>query len=259
MRVASGAVVTIGYNGEIVRASAWRQGYPFGPELETMALADFYNRLFAGVDEDVVDAMERASVVRRLEPHSYLFDQYSEARGVYVLESGVIMIERSSAAGRRQILGFSYPGDFIGLTHDNHFEYSVQSLTQAEVREFPMAEFKRLADASDRLMTNVGRIGGSVFAHAIDQVFALGQKKAHERVCYLLQEIRNRGVGPDDLTVELPMTRQDIADYLGLTMETVSRAMRRLRNDGIIEIEGSQVVKLLEPDTISTLGSVTGD
>lgn len=224
-----------------------------------MALAEYYNRLFVDVDDNIVGRLEQASIVRTLDPHTYLFDQYSEARGVYVLEKGVIMIERSSAAGRRQILGFSYPGDFIGLTHNDFFEYSVQSLTQAEVREFPMGEFMRLSDASPALKSNVNRIGGSVFSHAIDQVFALGQKKAHERVCYLLLEIRNRGVGPDDETIELPMTRQDIADYLGLTMETVSRAMRRLRNDGIIEIESSQTVKLLQPDTVASLGSVTGD
>lgn len=224
-----------------------------------MALAEYYNRLFADVDESIVAALERVSTVRTLDPHSYLFDQYSEARGVYVLERGVIMIERSSAAGRRQILGFSYPGDFVGLTHNDFFEYSVQSLTQADVREFPMAEFIRLSDSSPELKSNVNRIGGSVFSHAIDQVFALGQKKAHERLCYLLLEIRNREVGADTSTIELPMTRQDIADYLGLTMETVSRAIRRLRNDGVIDIENNQTVKLLQMDVIAKLGSVTGD
>ena len=75
-----------------------------------MTLAAFYNRLFVDVDDDTVAQLERASVVRALEPHSYLFDQYSEARGVYVLENGVIMIERSSAAGRRQILGYLFYG-----------------------------------------------------------------------------------------------------------------------------------------------------
>lgn len=224
-----------------------------------MAFAEYYNRLFVDVDESVVARLELVSTLRSLEPHSYLFDQYSEARGVYVLERGVIMIERSSAAGRRQILGFSYPGDFVGLTHNDFFEYSVQSLTHADVREFPMSEFVRLSDNSPALKSNVNRIGGSVFSHAIDQVFALGQKKAHERVCYLLLEIRNRGVGPDEVTVELPMTRQDIADYLGLTMETVSRAIRRLRNDGVIEIQSSQTVTLLQPDVVAQLGSVTGD
>jgi CRP/FNR family transcriptional regulator len=224
-----------------------------------MALADYYQRLFAGVDDAIVAELEQASVLRPLEPHAYLFDQYSEARGVYVLEEGVIMIERSSAAGRRQILGFSYPGDFVGLTHNDFFEYSVQSLAHSKVREFPIAEFARLSDVSPELKANVNRIGGGVFSHAIDQVFALGQKKAHERVCYLLCEIRGRGVGPDENTVELPMTRQDIADYLGLTMETVSRAIRRLRNDGLIDIESSQTVRLIEPDKVLALGSVTGN
>ena len=224
-----------------------------------MALPAFYNRLFEGVDDDTVVELERVSVCRSLEPHRYLFDQYSEARGVYVLEDGVIMIERSSAAGRRQILGFSYPGDFVGLTHDDYFEYSVQSLTKAIVREFPLAEFTELSDASPALKANVNRIGSGVFSHAIDHVFALGQKRAHERVCYLLAEIQRRGVGPDEQTVELAMTRQDIADYLGLTMETVSRAMRRLSNDGIIAIEEHQTVTLLQPEVVLQLGSVNGE
>ena len=224
-----------------------------------MAFADFYRRLFEGVDEAIVAELERVSVRRSLDPHCHLFEQYSEARGVYVLEQGVIMVERSSAAGRRQILGFSYPGDFVGLTRNGAFEYSVQSLTRAVVREFPIAAFRRLSDASPELKANVNRIGGGVFAHALDQVFALGQKRAHERVCFLLAEIRRRGVGPDRDTVELAMTRQEIADYLGLSTETVSRAMRRLSDDGVIDIRNPQTVILLRPDIVLRLGSVNGD
>ena len=223
-----------------------------------MALAEFYARLFDDVEDALVERLEKASLLRRLAPHSYLFNQYSEARGVYVLEAGVIMIERSSAAGRRQILGFSYPGDFVGLTRDERYEYSVQSLTEAEIREFPIGLFSQLTEASPQLKMNVNRIGGSVFSHAIDHVFALGQKKAHERVCYLLQEISNRRLETEKDVVELPMTRQDIADYLGLTMETVSRAMRKLKSDGIIDIEGNHRVRLLQPDLVADMGSVTG-
>ena len=221
-----------------------------------MAFADFYRRLFEGVDEEIVAELDRVSICRSLDPHRYLFNQYSEARGVYVLERGVIMIERSSAAGRRQILAFSYPGDFVGLTHNGSFEYSVQSLTRAVVREFPITVFKRLSDASPELKANVNRIGGGVLSHALDQVFALGQKRAHERVCFLLAEIRRRGVGPRKNTVELAMTRQDIADYLGLSTETVSRAIRRLSNDGIIDNRGHQTVDLLKPDIVMQLGRV---
>ena len=142
-----------------------------------MALAEFYARLFDEVDDALVARLESASVLRKLSPHNYLFNQYSEARGVYVLESGVIMIERSSAAGRRQILGFSYPGDFVGLTRDERFEYSVQSLTEAEIREFPIALFNQVTEESPQLKMNINRIGGSVFSHAIDHVFALGPEE----------------------------------------------------------------------------------
>ena len=224
-----------------------------------MTFATFYDRLFDGVDADLVRRLEATSVIRKLDAHSYLFSQYSQAKGIYVLESGVIMIERSSAAGRRQILGFSYPGDYVGMTHHDCYEYSVQSLTDAEVREFPIQQFTQASDESPELKANVNKIGGTVFSHTIDQVFALGQKRAHERVCYLFDEIRRRGVGPDENTVDLPMRRQDIADYLGLTMETVSRAIRRLKNDGIIEIESNQRVRLLEPETVAELGSASGN
>ena len=122
-----------------------------------------------------------------------------------------------------------------------------------------MAAFKRLSDASPELKANVDHIGGGVFSHLIDQVVALGQKRAHERVCFLLAEIRRRGVGPDRNTVELAMTRQDIADYLGLSTETVSRALCRLSNDGIIANRGHQTVNLLRPDVVMQLGRVNGN
>jgi len=218
-----------------------------------MALAKYYGRLFEGVDRGIVDQLEALSSLRELAPHSYLFNQYSEARGVFVLEQGVIMIERSSAAGRRQIIAFSYPGDFVGLSHNDYFEYSVESLTHATIREFPRREFLALSDRSPQLKSNMSAIGGSVFSHALDQLFALGQKKAHERVCFLLQEIRDRHVGPSDRTVQLLMTRQDIADYLGLTMETVSRAFMKLKKEGTIAIENNHTIHILNADYVEEM------
>ena len=73
-----------------------------------------------------------------------------------------------------------------------------------------------------------------------------------------MQEISNRRLNCEEDVVDLPMTRQDIADYLGLTMETVSRAMRKLKSDGIIDIEGNHRVRLLQPDLVAETGSVTG-
>ncbi len=220
---------------------------------------DYCRRLFAGVDERIVAWLKCSSVLHRVRAHKFVFDQYSRARAIYVVEKGVVMVERSAPCGQRQVFGFSYPGDFIGLSpNDGHFEYSLQSLSEAEVREFPIYRLSRCAGESEALEINMRRIRGSISSHAIDLMVALGQKKAHERVCYLLQEIRERGVGPSETVVDLPMSRQDMADYLGLTIETVSRAIRRLRDDGVIEIEGSYRVHLLKPDVVHSAGRVSG-
>lgn len=220
---------------------------------------DWCGRLFEGVDARTVAWLKRCSELRRVRAQKYVFDQYSRARSVYVVERGVVMVERSTPAGQRQVFGFSYPGDCIGLSpKDGRFEYSLRSLSEAELREFSISRLTRCASESAVLENNMRRIRGSISSHAINLMFALGQKKAHERVCYLLQEIRERGVGPCDTVIDLPMSRQDMADYLGLTIETVSRAIRRLRDDDVIEVESSYRLRLLKPDTVRSLGAVSG-
>ena len=224
------------------------------------AAPDWCGRLFEGVDPRTVAWLKRCSGLRRVRAQNYVFDQYSPAKSLYVVEQGVVMVERSTAAGQRQVFGFSYPGDCIGLSpNDGHFEYSLRSLSAAELREFSISRLARCASESPALETNMRRIRGSISSHAIDLMFALGQKKAHERVCYLLQEIRQRCVGADDNVIDLPMSRQDMADYLGLTVETVSRAIGRLRDHGLIAVASSyRRVHLLEPELVQRLGGVSG-
>ena len=101
-----------------------------------------------------------------------------------------------------------------------------------------------------RLKENVRRIGGNILAHTLDQVFALGQKKAHERICFLLQQLLDRKGGNHTGMIDLVMTRQDIADYLGLTIETVSRAFSKLKREGIINIHSAHTVEILLPDDV---------
>ena len=204
--------------------------------------------------------LKRCSILRRVRAQNYVFDQYSPAKSIYVVERGVVMVERSASSGNRQVFGFSFPGDCIGLSpNDGHFEYSLRSLSDAELREFSISRLARCASESAALETNMRRIRGSISSHAIDLMFALGRKKAHERVCYLLQEIYGRGVGPSETVIDLPMSRQDMADYLGLTIETVSRAIRRLRDEGVIEVEsGYRRVRLLRPESVQSLGGVSG-
>ena len=126
----------------------------------------------------------------------------------------------------------------------------MKALTSARLQEIPAKAFITLQDEMPQLKENVRRIGGNILAHTLDQVFALGQKKAHERICFLLQQLLDRRSSNHASMIDLVMTRQDIADYLGLTIETVSRAFSKLKREGIINIHSAHTVEILRPDEV---------
>ena len=190
---------------------------------------------------------------RNLEGGAYLFHQHTPAKSVYMLEDGMLMMERSSSTGRRQVMAFMHPGNFIGITHNEHYEFTVSALRDSRIREIPLKPFIELQDQMPRLKDSVRRIGGNILAHTLDQVFALGQKKAHERVCFLLKQLSGRQAPGKEHMIDLVMTRQDIADYLGLTIETVSRAFGKLRREGVIDIYSAHTVEILDRETVEEL------
>jgi CRP/FNR family transcriptional regulator, anaerobic regulatory protein len=210
--------------------------------------------IFSGLSEQEVQQLDALSTTRHLEAGAYLLHQHTPARQVFMLEEGVLMMERSSATGKRQIMAFIYPGNFIGFTHNEYYEFSVQSLTRTRFTEIPSGAFIDLQEKIPQLKLNVRQIGGNVLAHALDQVFALGQKKAHERVCFLLRQLLERSPDPGgEGKIELVMTRQDIGDYLGLTIETVSRAFARLKKEKIIDIHSAHTVRILDMEQLSEM------
>jgi CRP-like cAMP-binding protein len=95
-------------------------------------------------------------------------------------------------------------------------------------------------------------IRDNVLARALDQIFTLGQKKAHERVCFLIMQLFERQQQEKNSTLELVMQRQDIANYLGLTTETVSRAFTKLKTDGLLEVNGNSI-KIVDIETVERL------
>ncbi|MCB1702498.1 MAG: helix-turn-helix domain-containing protein [Pseudomonadales bacterium] len=209
--------------------------------------------IYSGLSVAEINQLDALVIQRTLQAGDYLFHQHTQARSVYMLEAGMLMMERSSSTGRRQVMAFMHPGNFIGITHREHYEFTVSALTRATVRDIPLKPFTALQDALPQLKDNVRRIGGNILAHTLDQVFALGQKKADERVCFLLKQLSGRLPRQQAHMIELMMTRQDIADYLGLTIETVSRAFGKLKREGIIDIYSAHTVEILDADTLAEL------
>lgn len=208
--------------------------------------------LFQELSDNERDRLVSIAKVRKLGPRQYLFHQHSPADSLYTIGDGALMVERSSSRGQRQILAFIFAGNFVGFTHNDFFEYSVKSLNDVNAMEYPRLEFLALCDEIPQLKKNIDRITSNVMLRLFDQLFALGQKKSHERVCFLLQQLADRQAG-NALSFELIMTRQDIADYLGLTLETVSRAFSRLQKDEIIKVSMAHQLEILAPDKLKEL------
>ena len=209
--------------------------------------------IYSGLAAADIAALDALVSFRHLETGQFLFHQHTPGTSVYMLEEGTLIMERSTSTGRRQVMAFMHPGNFIGIAHNEHYDFTVSALTTAKIREIPVKPFIALQEKSPQLMSNVRRIGGNILAHTLDQVFALGQKKAHERVCFLLKQLADRLPPQRNHAIELVMTRQDIADYLGLTIETVSRAFGKLKREGIIEIYSAHTVEILDNKSIEEL------
>jgi CRP/FNR family transcriptional regulator, anaerobic regulatory protein len=209
--------------------------------------------IYSGLSPAELARLDALVTHRNLDSGDYLFHQHTPSKSVYVLETGMLMMERSSSTGRRQVMAFMQPGNFIGIPHNQHYDYTVSALRNSRVREIPLKPFVALQDDIPRLMENVRGIGGNILAHTLDQVFALGQKKAHERVCFLLKQLSDRAPVPNCRSIELVMTRQDIADYLGLTIETVSRAFGKLKREKTIDIFSAHTVEILDMDAVEQM------
>jgi CRP/FNR family transcriptional regulator len=217
---------------------------------------DTHSALFKDLSEQELQILSKQSKLKVLAKQQYLCTQHSPADNVFNIASGTAVVERISCDGRRQILAFLFPGDFVGLSNSDHLEYAVKSLTDMTAHQFNVSSLRKIADESPTLENNLKTIQGKVLSVVLDQLCLLGQKKAHERLCFLLVHLLARMPNADPNNLELPMTRLDIADYLGLTVETVSRSMTKLKQEGLISITNPNALSILDLEEVEALGDI---
>ncbi len=167
---------------------------------------------------------------------------------VFNITEGVVMLFKGFADGRRQVLGFLFKGDFLGLTQTGNYGFSAQALTPAKACRFPRDPFQRLLRETPRLKEELLARASDELVSAQVHLTLLGRKTAMERVATFLGRMADRAaiLGGEPGMAALPMTRTDIADYLGLTTETVSRVMSTLKRREIIRQGGRGVVRIVD-------------
>ena len=173
--------------------------------------------------------------------NSEIYGEGEPADYLYKVVSGTVRTSKILADGRRQIGSFHLPGDVFGLEVGDEHAFSAEAITAAKVLVVRRSALMGLASRDGEVARQMWTLAGNELTRVQGHVLLL-VKTAQERVVGFLLEMAERA--PDHDAVELPMSRQDIADYLGLTIETVSRTLTMLESNGAIELPTSRCVML---------------
>lgn len=154
----------------------------------------------------------------------------------YNLVSGAVRLVKLLPNGRRQIIGFLYPGAFLGLATQGTYPYAAETLSDVVLCQFETKGFHAFLDRSPELRSELLDRANTELTIAQDQMLLLGRKTPTERLASFLLRLADNPDGAPGAVIDLVMTRQDIADYLGLTIETVSRTFSRFKAGGLIAL-----------------------
>ena len=183
-----------------------------------------------------------------------VFWEGDEAGQIFDVLEGVVRVYRIMSDGRRAIMGFVHPGDVLGVSFQDRYLFTAEAVTKVKVRRFARGRFFAMINESPALRPQLFAILCDEMSAAQDQMLLLGRKTAEERVVSFLLAIHRKSVPGDE--IDLPMSRQDMADYLGLTIETVSRMMTSLTRRGLIAAGARHTVTLRK---LSGLREIAGD
>lgn len=160
---------------------------------------------------------------------------------------------KSLGNGRRQIVGFAFPGDFVGLGLDTKYLFSAQAVAATELRAVPKSEFEAIAREESRFSTKLFEAVSADLVRAYDLALTVGQRGSEAGLAAFLLEMHARTSAADSMDVLLQIPRTDIADYLGVTTETVSRTFSKLKKRGLIEMKGRRRVRLVNRAALEEL------
>ena len=176
------------------------------------------------------------------------------AANVFSLTSGLIRLSKLLPDGRRQIAGFLFPGDFLGITMEEEHAFTAEAVAPSVLCRFSRREFDAFVEEHPELERRLYAVAAHELAAARQQLVLLGRKTATERVASFLLMLASRCGAPGGGDgIELPMSRADIGDYLGLRIETVSREITALKSARVIQLTGRQSFRVVDRDRLAQL------
>jgi CRP/FNR family transcriptional regulator len=211
------------------------------------------------LDREEIKTLNKMAM-RRTIPSGKMILREGEARTVFAnVVSGVVKLTKTLDDGRQHIIGLLFPSDFLGRTFREDNPYFAEAATEVELCIFPADEFERFLRSQPGLEHRLFQYTLSELDACQDWMLLLARKRAEERVASFLLMIAKRlphlrCCGSPAKAAEpsflLPLSRGEIADCLGLTIETVSRQLTRLKNQGIIGLQSNREISLPNLDRL---------
>ncbi len=203
-----------------------------------------------------IDALEQYASSVELPANGELARTGQPCRHAYSVTSGMLRLVRTLPDARRQVVAFALPGHFVGLSESTLHRHSIEAVVPSRVCAFELDGIRDLRERFPGFEHTLLDRACRDLDDAHDTMLLLARLSPLERLASFLLRLRKQmKVRDDDPRIALPMGRGDIADHLGLTVETVSRSFTRLREQGVIALPDPQHVEILDHDALSELAS----
>lgn len=178
------------------------------------------------------------------------------ARSFFNINHGTAKLYKDLPDGRRQITGFVGAGDFIGLAADTHYAFSAEAIEPVRFCRFDRVELRAIFGRFPEIERRLLEVASHELIVCQEHSLLLGRMTAIERVASFLDVWLHRAppCQGSGITLNLPMSRSDLAEYLGLTIETVSRALASLRKQGVVAVAADHRISILDPARLSIIG-----
>lgn len=207
--------------------------------------------------QKLADLHRLDAIVHRMEVEApkHIFLEADKAEFVYVIRDGVVVLSKLLRDGRRQITGLLFPGDFLGLATSGTYNYSAEPAARAALCRFSRTELAQHCTEFPEMELKLLEFASNELAVARDHVLLLGRMSAMQRVASLLLMLQHRQQRSSTPSAQiiLPLGRAEIADYLGLRLETVGRALSQLVDNGLVEVPKPRRIAVLDQNALNGL------
>jgi CRP-like cAMP-binding protein len=224
--------------------------------IETLSNANrtsvFGAALNRAADEDLRQ-LQRLGAKVRFARNETIVNEGDEANYAYKVVSGAVRLCKHMVNGRRQIADFLLPGEFFGFLQFGSYTFTAEAVGEVVLMAYPNRQVENLSNTMPAMRDRIMMVLSQRLLGMQDHLVMLGRQSARERVASFLLMLAERVGAEDGALVDMPMSRQDIADYLGLTIETVCRVLSDMKRTKVIDTPNLHQVGIRSLDALETL------